>query len=167
MFAFEHFGVVPDILVLAKALGGGMPLGAFIASRDIMISLTENPMLGHITTFGGHPVSCAAGLAALDVLLSGRLAEEALRKEALFRKLLVHPAIREVRGKGLMLAVELKDFETNKRVIDRCINKGVIVDWFLHCGNAMRIAPPLVIDEQAIADACATIIEAINFYDAR
>ncbi|RZA03348.1 MAG: aspartate aminotransferase family protein [Sphingobacteriaceae bacterium] len=164
LFAFEHFNIVPDILLLAKALGGGMPIGAFISSVAIMDALKENPMLGHITTFGGHPVCCAAGLAALEVLLNENLVEQVTAKEALMRQLLVHPSIKQVRGKGLMLAVELRDFELNKNVIDRCIENGVIVDWFLHCSNSMRIAPPLIITRDEIKKACAVIIEAIEYY---
>lgn len=162
MFAFEHFGIVPDILLLAKALGGGMPVGAFIASNAIMAALKENPILGHITTFGGHPVCCAAGLAALEALLGEKLCDSVAAKEALFRELLVHPAIKEVRGKGLMLAVELESFELNKKIIDRCIANGVVVDWFLHCSNSMRLAPPLVITPKEIRNACGVILKAIN-----
>ncbi|WP_183566184.1 aspartate aminotransferase family protein [Mucilaginibacter sp. SP1R1] len=164
LFAFEHFGIVPDILLLAKALGGGMPVGAFISSSTIMDSLKENPILGHITTFGGHPVCCAAGLAALEVLLDENLVSAVAEKEAIFRKLLVHPAIKQVRGKGLMLAVELDNFDLNKKIIDRCIEHGVITDWFLHCSNSMRIAPPLIISNDQIKHACEIIVEAIGFY---
>ena len=163
LFAFEHFDIVPDVLVLAKALGGGMPIGAFIASNEVMSSLKENPILGHITTFGGHPVCCAAGLAALEVLLNERLVEQVDAKAALFRELLVHPAIKEVRGKGLMLALELESFELNKKIIDRCIANGVVVDWFLHCSNSMRIAPPLIITHDEIIKACEVILEAIDY----
>jgi len=164
LFAFEHFDIVPDILLLAKALGGGMPVGAFIASNQIMSALKENPILGHITTFGGHPVCCAAGLAALDVLLDEKLHEQVAKKEALIRQLLVHPSIKEIRGKGLMLAVELESFELNKNIIDRCIANGVIVDWFLHCSNSMRIAPPLIITNDELKKACEVILEAMNYY---
>jgi len=164
LFAFEHYGIVPDILLLAKALGGGMPIGAFIASHQVMSVLTENPILGHITTFGGHPVCCAAGLAALEVLLNEQLVAGVEAKEALFRKLLVHPLINEVRGKGLMLAVEFESFELNKKIIDRCIENGVITDWFLHCSNSMRIAPPLIITPEQIQKACEVILEAISYY---
>ncbi|WP_448697280.1 aspartate aminotransferase family protein [Mucilaginibacter sp. AW1-3] len=166
LFAFEHFGIVPDILLLAKALGGGMPIGAFVSSNQIMSALSENPILGHITTFGGHPVCCAAGLAALETLLEEQLIEQVAAREALFRKLLVHPAIREIRGKGLLLAAELESFDLNKKVIDRCIENGIIVDWFLHCSNSMRIAPPLVITEQEITRACEIITEALTYYTA-
>jgi acetylornithine/N-succinyldiaminopimelate aminotransferase len=162
MFAFEHFGIIPDILLLAKSLGGGMPLGAFIASPDIMAVLKENPILGHITTFGGHPVCCAAGLAALEVLINDDLAAQAEYKGQLFRKYLVHNAIKEIRGKGLMLAIGLESFDLNKKIIDRCIENGVIADWFLNCSDAMRIAPPLIINEDEIQKACAVILEAIE-----
>jgi acetylornithine/N-succinyldiaminopimelate aminotransferase len=164
LFGFEHFGIVPDILVLGKALGGGMPLGAFAASRDVMSAITENPILGHITTFGGHPVCCSAGLAALEVLLSEKLYEQVEVKEALFRELLVHPAIKQIRGKGLMLAIELENFDLNKKIIDHCIANGVITDWFLHCSNSMRLAPPLIITADEIRKACGVILEAIEFY---
>ncbi len=162
LFAFEHFGIVPDILMMAKALGGGMPIGAFIASKEIMDSLKENPILGHITTFGGHPVCCAAGLAALEVLIDQDLIVSVERKSNLFKELLVHPAIKEIRGKGLMLAIELESFEFNKKVIDQCIDDGVITDWFLHCSNSMRIAPPLIINEDQIRFACKVILDAID-----
>jgi acetylornithine/succinyldiaminopimelate/putrescine aminotransferase len=164
LFAFEHFGIVPDILLLAKALGGGMPIGAFIASNEIMGSLKENPILGHITTFGGHPVCCAAGLAALEVLINEDLVSTVAEKEILLRSLLIHPAIKEVRGKGLMLAIELENFDINKKIIDRCIANGVITDWFLHCDNAMRVAPPLIITTDEIEKACKVIMEAIDHY---
>jgi len=164
LFAFEHFDIVPDILLMAKALGGGMPLGAFITSNEIMGALKENPILGHITTFGGHPVCCAAGLAAMEVLLNEDLIANVEAKSNLFRQLLVHPAIKEVRGSGLMLAVELESFEFNKKVIDRCIEKGVVVDWFLHCSNSMRLAPPLIITEDEIRKACGAILEAITHF---
>ena len=164
LFAFEHFGIEPDILLLAKALGGGMPVGAFISSNKIMGALKENPILGHITTFGGHPVCCAAGLVALEVLLNENLIAGVVEKEALFKSLLIHPAIKEVRGKGLMLAAEFESFELNKKIIDRCIENGVITDWFLHCSNSMRIAPPLIITHDEIKKACDVILEAIRFY---
>ncbi len=164
LFAFEHFDIEPDILLLAKALGGGMPIGAFIASNQVMSALKENPILGHITTFGGHPVCCAAGLAALEVLLNENLVEHVDQKADLFRELLVHPAIKEIRGKGLMLAIELESFELNKKIIDRCIENGVVVDWFLHCSNSMRIAPPLIITKDEIRKACSVITEAIDHF---
>lgn len=160
--AFDHYGIVPDILILAKALGGGMPIGAFISSPKIMNSLKENPILGHITTFGGHPLNCAAALATLGVMESENLIETVTEKGKLFQELLVHPEIISFRGEGLMLAIQLKDFDFNKKAIDRCIENGVIVDWFLHCSDSMRIAPPLTIREIEIRKACKIIIEAID-----
>jgi acetylornithine/N-succinyldiaminopimelate aminotransferase len=164
LFAFEHYNIVPDVLLLAKALGGGMPVGAFVSSADIMSAFKENPILGHITTFGGHPVCCAAGLAALEVLLDDQLIEKVADKETLLRKHLVHPAIKQVRGKGLMLALELESFELLKKIIDTCIENGIITDWFLHCSNAMRIAPPLIISDEEIIRACRIITDAIEFH---
>ena len=166
-WAFEDFGVVPDVLLCAKGMGGGMPIGAFISSTEIMSVFRNNPILGHITTFGGHPVSCAASLATLQVIQDQKLHEQAEAKGQLFRQLLKHPAIREVRGKGLMLAVEFESFDVLKPVIDRAIDNGqsrpgVITDWFLFCNNSMRIAPPLIITEEQIREACAVILEAID-----
>jgi acetylornithine/succinyldiaminopimelate/putrescine aminotransferase len=158
-WAFEHWQVLPDILLCAKGMGGGMPIGAFIASNKIMSVLKENPILGHITTFGGHPVSCAASLATLQVIFDENLLTEVEEKSNLFKKLLVHPKIKEVRGKGLMLAVEFESFEILKPIIDRAIEKGVITDWFLYCDNSMRIAPPLTISKEEIQKACAVILE--------
>ncbi len=164
LFAFEHYNIVPDILLTAKAFGGGMPLGAFIASKHIMNALKENPILGHITTFGGHPVCCAAGLASLEVILKENLMKDVPEKEALFRQLLHHPEIKEVRGKGLMLSIQLNDFNQVENVSKRCVENGVIVDWFLHCETALRVAPPLIINLEEIRKACAVILEAIDFY---
>ena len=162
MFGFVHFDVVPDILLLAKGIGGGMPIGAFISSKEIMSVLSENPILGHITTFGGHPVSCAAGLATLNTILTENLVTDVEKKGQLFKTLLKHPAIKQVRGKGLMLAVEFDSYETNKRIIDACIADGIITDWFLHCSNSMRIAPPLIITEEEIKEACRIILKNID-----
>lgn len=164
LFAFEHFSIVPDILLLAKALGGGMPVGAFISSKEIMSALKDNPLLGHITTFGGHPVCCEAGFAALNFLLKENLIARVEEKGRLFRQLLVHPSIKEIRGIGLMLAIEFKNFALNKKIIDRCIAHGVIADWFLHCDYSMRIAPPLIITKDEITIACETIMEAISYF---
>jgi acetylornithine/N-succinyldiaminopimelate aminotransferase len=154
MFALDRFGVVPDILLLAKALGGGMPLGAFISSRTIMSSLMSDPVLGHITTFGGHPVSCAAGLASLNVLISDKLVEASVKKSARFKKEIVHPLIAEVRGEGLLLAIQLIDTEYVHYVIAHGPEYGLILDYFLFCSNALRIAPPLIISEDEISSAC-------------
>lgn len=160
-FAFEHFNVIPDILLLGKALGGGMPLGAFISSKEIMHSLQSNPVLGHITTFGGHPLSCAASLAALEVLKTENWISEVEEKEVLFKKLLVHPEIIEVRGIGLMIAVELRDFEYVQKVIKKCIEGGLITDWFLFSDNSLRIAPPLTISKEEIEFACKIILQSL------
>jgi acetylornithine/succinyldiaminopimelate/putrescine aminotransferase len=166
LFAFEHFNIHPDILLLAKGMGGGMPIGAFISSLEIMSVLKENPILGHITTFGGHPVSCAAGLANLEVIIEEKLVKDVSLKESLFRKHLQHPEIKEVRGMGLMLCIQLSSFEQVENVSRRCVENGIIIDWFLHCDTAMRIAPPLIITDNEIQKACATIIEALEFYRA-
>ena len=215
LFAFEKYKVVPDILCLAKAFGGGMPLGAFISSKEIMSTLSHNPVLGHITTFGGHPLSCAAGMEAFKIISShpdpkGRKAtptsdgvryssssessdlkgESGTRRKCagthtltfplshpltfsplgvggkgeLFKKLLVHPRIKEVRGEGLLLAVQFTSEDENKKIISRCIENGVITDWFLFCPSAMRIAPPLIITEKQIVKACEVILSAVGDY---
>jgi acetylornithine/succinyldiaminopimelate/putrescine aminotransferase len=161
LFAFEHYNFVPDILCLAKGMGGGMPIGAFVSSKEIMHTLTNNPMLGHITTFGGHPVCCAAAKASLEVLLTENLIQQVEAKEQLFRTLLKHPKIKTINGKGLLLAVEFDSYEQNKIIIDKCISKGVISDWFLFSSHSMRIAPPLIITEEEIEIACKIIIESL------
>lgn len=163
LFAFEQYGVVPDILLLAKGFGGGMPLGAFIAGREVMENLTKHPVLGHITTFGGHPVSCAAGLAALRTLVEQpELIAAVGEKEALFRRLLVHPRIRDVRSAGLWMAVELEDFDEIRRVISRCLERGLITDWFLFNERSLRIAPPLTISEAEIEWACGVLLDSLG-----
>ena len=162
LFAFEHFGVVPDILLLAKGLGGGLPIGAFVSSREIMSSLTDNPILGHITTFGGHPVCCAAGLATLEVLLEEDYTSSIDEKEALFRKLLVHPIIKEVRGKGFMLAIQLDTFKQVESASRTATENGIIIDWFLHCDTSVRLAPPLIITEDEIRLACKVILGTLD-----
>ncbi len=162
LFAFQHSGVVPDILVLGKALGGGMPMGAFVSTAARMELLTHDPVLGHITTFGGHPIPCVAGLAALDVLMDEDLVGNAVRMGALFKRLLVHPRIKEVRGEGLMLAVDLGDADLVQRVVLGCLAEGVLGFWFLSCPSAFRIAPPLVITEQQVRQACAVIVRMLD-----
>ncbi|NML20471.1 aspartate aminotransferase family protein [Pseudoflavitalea sp. G-6-1-2] len=167
LWGFQQFKIVPDIVLLGKALGGGMPLGAFVANRKLMQHLTENPVLGHITTFGGHPVCCAAGLAAFKVLLKGGMMEAVEAKETLFHNLLHHPKIKAVRSNGLMMAVEFDSFETNKKVIDACINRKngetrVLTDWFLFAPQCLRIVPPLSISAKEIKKACEIIVEAID-----
>ena len=140
----------------------GMPLGAFIASREIMSSLSTNPVLGHITTFGGHPVSCSAALSALKQLDSSSLVADALSKEKLFRNKIQHPLIKDIRGKGLFLALQFPSEEINKKVIGYCISKGVIADWFLFAPDCLRIAPPLIITENEIQECCEIIVDSIN-----
>lgn len=162
LWGFEEFNITPDILLLGKALGGGMPLGAFIADKNIMWSITSNPVLGHITTFGGHPVSCAAGLAAMKVLMEDKLADAVKQKEQMLLQKLRHPYIKAVRSSGLLIAVEFEDFETNKRIIDHCIENGVLTDWFLFAPQCMRIAPPLTISYDEIRKACQIILSAID-----
>jgi acetylornithine/succinyldiaminopimelate/putrescine aminotransferase len=162
LFAFEQYGVVPDILLLAKGMGGGMPIGAFVASREVMLALSDKPILGHITTFGGHPVSCAAGLATLQTLLSTDYIQQVKQKEALFLELLKHPGIREVRSAGLWMAVEMVDFDFIQAVIKRCLEAGLLTDWFLFNDRSLRIAPPLIITEEQIRWACEVILNAVE-----
>jgi acetylornithine/N-succinyldiaminopimelate aminotransferase len=162
LWAFEKYDVVPDILLLGKALGGGMPLGAFIADKKLMANLSHHPVLGHITTFGGHPVSCAAGMASFKVLLKKDLADGVAKKEKLFLKLLDHPAIKEVRSAGLLIAVEFPDQVLNKKIINYCIENGVLTDWFLFAPECMRIAPPLIISGKEIKTACEVIIKGLD-----
>lgn len=162
LWAFEKFGVVPDVLLLGKALGGGMPLGAFVADKKIMQSLAHNPVLGHINTFGGHPVCCAAGMAATQVLLNEKLVNGVKEKEALFVSLLQHKKIKAVRSCGLMIAVEFESFEINKAVIDKLIEQGVFTDWFLFASNCLRIVPPLIISTSEIKSACSQIAAVLN-----
>lgn len=163
LWGFENFGIIPDILLLGKALGGGLPLGAFISGKELMGSLMNNPVLGHITTFGGHPLSCAAGLAAMKVLLEERVVDSVEEKSALLKKMLVHTRIKDVRSFGLWMAVEFESFEVNKRVIDRCLEKGVLTDWFLFAPKCLRISPPLPISNSQLEIAAATIVEAASF----
>ncbi|MEQ1675293.1 MAG: aspartate aminotransferase family protein [Chitinophagaceae bacterium] len=160
LWGFQHFDSIPDILLLGKALGGGMPLGAFIASKKLMDLFSENPVLGHITTFGGHPVCCAAGMAAMRVLLEEEWMGQVQKKEQLIRSLLIHPKIRAVRSFGLWAAIEFDSFETNKKVIDACISNGILTDWFLFASHCLRISPPLMISEGQIRTSCATILSA-------
>lgn len=162
LFGFESVDVVPDILVLSKSFGGGMPLGAFIAARDVMEVLSYDPVLGHITTFGGHPVSCAAGKASMEVILDENLSEQSLVKEKLFRKYLDHPNIKEIRGKGLMLAVELGDQKYMMEIISKGMETGFLSDWFLFCETAFRISPPLNITEDEIREVSEIICQALG-----
>lgn len=161
-WAFEHYDFVPDLLLCAKGMGGGMPIGAFISSKEIMHDLTHEPILGHITTFGGHPVSAAASLATLKVLQQEKLIDAVEKKEKIFLSLLKHKKIKEVRSKGLMMAVEFKSFEFLDKIIHQLLEDGILSDWFLFCDNSMRIAPPLVITEEEIKMACNKILQAID-----
>ncbi len=163
LYFFQQYGIVPDILCTAKAFGGGMPLGAFIASNRIMSVLKTNPVLGHITTFGGHPVCCAAGLAALEYILSERLTEQADAKGALYESLLAgHPLVREIRRTGLLLGVEFGDSELTARIVLRAIDRGLMTEWFLFHDTAMRIAPPLTITDAEIRESCEILLEVLN-----
>lgn len=158
LFAFHQVeGFVPDIVVMAKGMGGGLPIGAFAAPEHIMSAFKENPFLGHITTFGGNPVSCAASLAVVDTLLNTNLVCEVPKKEARFRAGLIHPNIIEVRGRGLLLSLKLDSFETVQRVMHACLEKGLVTDWFLFDQTSLRIAPPLIISMEEIDWVCETI----------
>ncbi len=161
-WAHEHYGITPDIITCAKGMGGGFPVGAFISSKEIMSVLTHNPILGHITTFGGHPVSCAASIATLDTILKEGLSTEVDEKANLFRSLLQHDAIVEIRNKGLMMAVEFDSFALLEKIIQKALHNGILTDWFLFCDNSMRIAPPLIITEEEIRESCQKIIKSID-----
>ena len=162
LWGFENFEIIPDVLVLGKALGGGMPLGAFVAEKKIMDAFTEKPILGHITTFGGHPVCCAAGMAAMKVLLEEKMIESVKMKEELFRSLLIHKKIKAIRSFGLWLAIEFDSFEINKKIIDDSIAAGVMTDWFLFASTCLRISPPLTISKKDISEACSKLINAMS-----
>ena len=161
LFAFEQYGVEPDILLLAKGMGGGMPIGCFVASGELMGTLATKPYLGHITTFGGHPVTCAAALATLETMLDERLWERVPKLEAILHEELRHPAIRDLRTAGLWGAAELRDFEQLHKTTKQAIENGVIVDWFLFNDRSLRIAPPLTISEEELRWACRTLVRSI------
>lgn len=162
LFAFEQFGIAPDILTIAKAFGGGLPIGAFISSHKIMQCLTHSPILGHITTFGGNPVCCAAALATIEVLLDEKIIEQVEAKGKLIESLLKHPKIKEVRRIGLMFAVDFDTEEQVQRIVKFALDHGVICFWFLSIPNSFRIAPPLTISEAEIREACNVILRAIE-----
>lgn len=162
MFSFEQTGIEPDILLLAKGLGGGMPIGCFIANKKVMETLSENPVLGHLTTFGGHPVSCAAAIATLEEITSKKMMESIARKEQMFRKFLTHSKINAITGKGLMLGVHLGDAKRVQEVIAICFEKGLLIDWFLFNDKALRIAPPLIITEGEIKKVCKIITDSLD-----
>lgn len=162
LFSFEHYGIVPDILVMGKGMGGGMPVGAFMSSREIMDTLAHSPKLGHITTFGGNPLIAAASHATLKEVLESGLMDEVEEKEKLYRELLVHPKIKNINGKGLMLAVNLGSPEYTLQVAKRCMEKGLIVFWQLYRNEYMRISPPLTISKDEIAEGCKIILEVLD-----
>ncbi|WP_144892658.1 aspartate aminotransferase family protein [Flavobacterium tiangeerense] len=162
LFGFQNYDVVPDIVVMGKGMGGGMPVGAFTASAAQMDLLSDNPKLGHITTFGGHPVIAAACLATLQEITETNIIQEALEKEKLFRSLLVHPLIKEIRGKGLMLAAMTKSPDITNEVILKCQDRGLILFWLLFEGCAIRITPPLTISEEEIREGCSIILEVMD-----
>ncbi|MFN7822510.1 MAG: aspartate aminotransferase family protein [Bacteroidota bacterium] len=162
LWAFEQMGIVPDVLLLGKALGGGMPLGAFIASRQLMHQLSYQPVLGHITTFGGHPVSCAAGLAALEVLLQSGAIDQAKAKEKFMRAYIQHPAITEVRTAGCWMSLQFASAELNQRIVHQCVKNGLLTDWFIFAPDRLRIAPPLTIENEVLKDACDLLLQSID-----
>lgn len=161
-FAFQSYGVVPDVLVLAKSFGGGLPLGAFIASTEIMECLKDHPVLGHITTFGGHPLSCAAALAAIKVLQTELHIEQVNTKSNLFRDLLKHPKIISIDGMGLMLAIQFEQAQFCRKVIDQCVQNGLLIDWFLYAEDKIRLAPPLIVSIEQIHEIAHTILKSID-----
>jgi len=162
LFAFEHYNVIPDILCVAKSFGGGMPLGAFISSNEKMHTLTFAPQLGHITTFGGHPVSCAAGLAAQQYIEKEKLKDHINAMGRLYKKLMQHHAIREIRGRGLFLAVEFNDSIAAPKLMEAIFKEGIILDQFLFCSNAFRIAPPFIISEEEVRTSTALLLKALD-----
>jgi acetylornithine/succinyldiaminopimelate/putrescine aminotransferase len=162
LFAFQHFGIAPDILTIGKAFGGGLPIGAFISSKENMKFLTFDPMLGHITTFGGNPVCCAAALATLEVIEREKLADQADEKGKLIESLIAHQKIKEIRRKGLLFAIDFDSEERVNKIVNFAKEKGVICYWFLSHPASFRIAPPLTISEQEIREACHVIKEAIE-----
>lgn len=162
LFAFEYYGVVPDILCLAKAMGGGMPMGAFVSSTEIFEAFKYNPPLNHVTTFGGHPVCCAAAYANLDILLTEDVSSKANAIEEIAKNMLTGEGIVEVRGRGAMLGLQLQDAELTQKVVKRCFSKGLILGWTLHSNSLIRIAPPLLIDEKLLKECFHTINTAIQ-----
>jgi len=162
LFAFQTFDVIPDIIVFAKGMGGGMPMGAFVSSKSIMSVFKTNPMLGHITTFGGHPVSAAAALASLEVLLQGDLLKQVPEKAELFLELMKHEQIKEIRGMGLFFAVDLGDSAKVLKVVHKALEDGVVIDWFLFRPGAFRLAPPLIITKKEIKKACSILLSALD-----
>jgi acetylornithine/succinyldiaminopimelate/putrescine aminotransferase len=161
MFGFEHSNAIPDIVTFAKGLGGGLPIGAFVSSVENMQKLSENPVLGHITTFGGNAVCCAAALATIEAIIEEKMIEGIPAREKIIVETLRHPSIKELRGKGLMFAIVLENADKVKSVIQKCIEKGVITDWFVFCDDALRLAPPLNIEEKVLREACEEIVDSL------
>lgn len=161
-FAYQHYGIRPDIVLMAKGMGGGMPIGAFLAGRDLMHSLSNNPVLGHITTFGGHPVSCAAAMATLELIRTPEMPSQVANHEAYIRKHLQHPGILEISGRGLLLSARFRDEHTAQAVIRHCIENGLITDWFLFAPDRLRISPPLTISPQELELACDILLNAVE-----
>jgi len=161
-WGFEHYGITPDIIIAGKGLGGGMPIGAFIAKKNLMDLLKENPTLGHITTFGGHPIIASAGVATVQTILNSKLIKETLEKEALIRKLLIHPKIKEIRGKGLMLAALVESNEMASKIIHKCLEYGLILFFLLFEEKAIRITPPLTISKKEIIKGCKILRKVID-----
>ena len=162
LFAFEQYDVVPDILLLAKGMGGGMPIGCFISNQKLLNEFTYNPVLGNINTFGGNAVCCAASLACLQTIQNDKLIDEVERKSNLIKSLLVHSAIKTIKGRGFMLSIDFEDTDLNFKIIDHCVKNGLIVDWFLFNTHAMRLAPPLIITDDELKIACQIILNAIH-----
>ena len=162
LFVFEEFDVVPDILLISKGMGGGLPIGAFVASTDLMSNLTKNPILGHINTFGGNALCVAAANACLEIIISENLCSRAKQIENIITTKLKHPLIKEIRIHGALGAIDFYNEVLNMRVIKSCIEKGIICDWFLFCPTAMRIAPPLIITDSELIEALNTIVEVLN-----
>lgn len=162
LFAFQKYGILPDILLLGKSFGGGLPLSACISSHEIMSTLANHPVLGHITTFGGHPLACASGLATLQTLISDRIMDTIPTKEQRFRQNLRHPEIVELRSAGLWLGIELSTEQKLQQAIQKCLERGIITDWFLFNSKTMRIAPPLIISIEEIDEACEAILKVLD-----
>ena len=161
IFGFQHSSIVPDIIVFAKGLGGGLPIGAFVSSKENMQTLCENPVLGHLTTFGGNAVCCAAALATIEIILTENLIDGIAEREKIILEHLKHPEIKSLRGKGLLYAMELENEEKVKDVIQKSLSKGVITDWFLFCDKALRIAPPLNINKTVLKESCDVIVSCL------
>ncbi|MFM7356948.1 MAG: aspartate aminotransferase family protein [Sediminibacterium sp.] len=162
LWAFEQMGIQPDVLLLGKALGGGMPLGAFISSRERMHLLSHQPVLGHITTFGGHPVSCSAGMAAMEVLLSSGCIDQISQKEKLLLRQLRHPAIQSIQSAGLWMSLQFASATLNQQIVHQCVKNGLLTDWFIFAPDRLRIAPPLTMNETILLEACDTLLQSID-----